>query len=109
MLKHVEIEKHDTFQITSKHSSFDSENHRWQESYFQVMAYQNTFNFAYDTSIHSTHDHEAYLWILLRPETDRSRILSWLEDLGYGDLRVDNVTVSEIDLYDLDTDFIAEA
>ena len=109
MLKHIEVEKIDTLQITSKHSAFDSKHNSWQEAYFQVMAYQNTFDFAYTTAIHSTHDHEAYLWILLRPNTDRSLILSWLKDLGYGEMRVDNVTVGEMDTYDLDVDYIAEA
>lgn len=109
MLKQIEIEKIDTIQITSKHSAFDHEHKNWQESYFQIMAYQNTWNFAYQTNIESTRDHEAYLFILLRPGTNQERITEWLTDLGYRDLKVDAVTVGEMESYDLDVDFIAEA
>lgn len=109
MLKQIEIEKINTVQITSKHSVFDPASYSWQQAYFQVMAYQNTFGFAYETSIHSTHDHEAYLWILLRPGSDVDRITSWLSDLGYRDLQVDQVTVGEMETYDLDVDYITEA
>jgi uncharacterized protein (DUF2225 family) len=109
MLKQIEIEKISTTQITSMHSSFDSERYSWQEAYFQIMAYQNTYDFAYTTAIHSTRDHEAYLWILLHPNTDKNRILEWLSSLGYSDLKTYEVTVGELNTYDLDIDYIAEA
>ena len=106
MLKQIEVEKFDTFQITSKHSAFNGSS--WQDAYFKVMTYQNTFSFAYQTNIESTRDHEAYLFILLRPDTDKDRITEWLTDLGYGDIKVDRVFVGEMSTYDLDVDFIAE-
>lgn len=108
MLKQIEVEKIPTIQITSKHSAFSDKYRSWQEAYFQVMAFQNTWNFAYRTNIESTRDHEAYLWILLRPDTNEEKITSWLTDLGYGDLQVDKVMVGEMDTYDLDVDYIEE-
>lgn len=108
MLENIEVEKIDTFQIISKHSDFNKENYSWQEAYFQVMAFQNTFDFAYSTNIESTHDHEAYLLIILRPETGKDRIVEWLEGLGYRNLIVNDVTVGEIQTYDLGVDYITE-
>lgn len=107
MLHQIEVQKEKTVQICSKHSAFQKDR-SWQEAYFQVMSYQNTYEFAYQTAIHSTHDHEAYLWILLRPKTSLDLIKDFLTDLGYGDLKIDNVTVGEIETYDLDVDYIAE-
>ena len=109
MLKQVEIEKINTLQITSKYSAFTGSRYTWQEAYFQILSHQNTYGFAYQTNIESTHDHEAYLWILLRPTADKTRIIDWLEDLGYGKISVDKVVVGEMDTYDLDVDFITEA
>ena len=109
MLKHIEIENIPTFQITSKYSAFNNQYYTWQEAYFQVMTFQNTYGFAYRTNIESTRDHEAYLWILLRPDTDKDRIVSWLTGLGYEDLQVDKVMVGEMATYDLDVDYIEEA
>ena len=108
MLKQIEIEKVPTIQITSKFSAFNGDIRAWQEAYFRVMQYQNTFNFAYETSIHSTRDHEAYLWVLLRSETDHDRIKEWLTDLGYGELTVAKVSVGEFAAYDMDIDYVEE-
>lgn len=109
MLKQIEIEKVNTLQITSKHSDFNSKYNSWQEAYFQIMAYQNTWSFAYRTAIESTRDHEAYLWILLKPTANAERITEWLTDLGYGNLQLDKVTVGEMDTCGLDVDYIEEA
>ena len=107
MVKQVEIEKVPTYQLVSKHSAFKGTS--WQEAYFKVMSYQNTFDFAYQTTIGSNFDHEAFLCILLRGDADRFKVIEWLTDLGYGDIDMYKVMVGEVNTYNLDVDFIVEA
>ena len=107
MLKQVEIERVPTYQLRSKYSAFKGTN--WQEAYFKVMSYQNTFDFAYSTTIASTFDHEAFLCILLRGDADRFKVIEWLTDLGYGDIDSYKVFVGEVSTLNLDVDFIIEA
>ena len=108
MLKQIEIEKVPTIQITSKYSAFKGTVRDWQEAYFRVMQYQNTFDFAYETAIHSNRDHEPFLWLLLRAETDPDRITEWLSGLGYGELMIGKVAVGEFSLCDMDIDYFEE-
>lgn len=96
-----EIIKTTTF--ASYFKDFDGSTRDWQEAYFRLLAYKNTFNKFIELDIKSRGDHQAYLYLIVNYE-DSTNIKELLKDMGYRNILEYDSKTLELTLDDMDLD-----
>ena len=91
--------------LISKYSAFKQEELTWQQAFFHVLQWKNTWDFAFSTTINSFSNHEAYLEIILYESKHVDRTIEWLNGLGYQDIHVENVGIAVLETDDHDLEY----
>ena len=102
-------EKKKALTITSDFSNFDGDVRKWQESYFTLLSYKNTFSSSfYKLDLQSTRD-TPYVFLLVSI-TQKDTIKETMESLGYKNIVMNEFTVCylEPDDYEDDTYYIGD-
>lgn len=78
---------------------------KWQENFFELMSWKNTWGMCYQLDINSNRDEGAFLIIRVN-ERIKDKMLSYLESLGYQNIKSEDckVCVMEMD-YDEGIDY----
>lgn len=89
--------------ITAYYKDYVGKN--WQDAYFQLLAWKNTWGIPYNMDINSTSKHEAYLSMII-PEHYEEQVLEMISDLGYRNIREEVGTVGFVPVeYDENVDW----
>lgn len=103
----VEFEKEKVAIIQSDVGDFDNELGDWQGAFFKLLSLKNTFDFIYELTIKARRNYSAYLYIVVA-DGAKERTVDYLENLGYGNLKVSEGNVGvcewveEIDLFTIE-------
>jgi hypothetical protein len=73
-----------TVTFTSRYSKFKGDS--WQQAYFYLLSWKNTWYKTISLDINSTYKHEAFLEVVVK-EKDAESVKGMLEDLGYGEIK----------------------
>ena len=75
----------------------------WQNSYFELLSWKNTWNLCYDLDILSNRKDGAFVRIVTKTgKSDfKERMLQSLDELGYRNVVVDEVKARIFDAYDI--------
>lgn len=93
-----------TVTFTSYFKDFTGDVRGWQEAYFELLSWKNTYYIPYEMDINSTSSHEAYLYLVVKEEV-KETTKNILENLGYGNIQIADTKTLEITLdVDLDID-----
>ena len=101
-------ERKKTVSLVSYYRDFKGDLDKWRRSYFDLLSWKNTFEFTYAMDIHSTGDHEAYLWMILRNPAQKEAVIEMLEDLQYSNVISHDVTVGEVYCDDYEIEYLFE-
>ena len=93
--------------IMAKFGDFDGDAAKWRTAYFDLLAWKNTWCIPYRMDICSTHEHEAYLKMVI-PEENTEKVLEMLDGLGYKNVSCTNTTLVQISNYDAEVDWVFE-
>ena len=103
MKKQFEIEKENAVIITAYYNDWDGDVRGWQEAYFKLLAWKNTWGLVYRLDIMAKSDHSPFVELIIDPDC-RVGIIEMMEDLGYKNMKVDDIVVGTIDGYVDDDD-----
>ncbi len=96
----------ETVTFISYYKDFNDSLNSWQEAYFMLLSWKNTFNTPIKMDIESTGTHEAYLHLVVKKE-DSADTKTLLEELGYKEIRAIETKTIEITVDDVeDIDYI---
>ena len=96
----------DAVYITADYNDFDKENHSWQESYFTLLSWKNTWGIPLAMDIRSTRS-SVYLMLAIPYNRDAELLehtLDMLEDGGYRNVQYKEVKIMLISPDWLDED-----
>lgn len=87
MKREIMEEVLNTVIFTSLYQDFNSDgNWHWQEAYFRLLSWKNTWGVPIYMDINTASNHEAYLCLVVK-EKDAEFVKDMLEDLGYGNIK----------------------
>lgn len=76
----------ETTSFGSYYKSFnEKENWTWQQAYFRLLSWKNTWGIPLIMDICSTVEHEPYLYLVV-PRDKTEHVRDYLEGLGYGEI-----------------------
>lgn len=84
MKREIREEVLNVVKFTSNYKDFKGTS--WQNAYFELLSWKNTWNKALAMDINSTYDHKAYLYLVVK-ERDAELTRNMLEGLGYGNIK----------------------
>lgn len=82
-MAHIESELINAVTMNSYFGDFDGDVRKWQEAYFRMLEWKNTWGIPLKMDILSTGDHEAYLHMVIEK---KGKLVDMARDLlkGYG-------------------------
>lgn len=93
----VEVEKAVVVRID--HKDFDGDIRKWQELYFQILSWKNTWSMAYEVDMLAYNDHSAYVYIVAKAEI-KEQLVDWLKSIGYNKIsHVEEVEIGTLEIY----------
>ncbi len=85
-------EKRKAVRIRAFYGDFAGDVRQWQEAYFQLIAWKNTWSVPYSLDCCSNHCHEPY--VLMTVDADcADRVIETMSDLGYHKICRDDVII----------------
>ena len=94
------MEEEKAIAIEATYEDFDGEINRWRESFYTIWRWQLTWSFAYRIEIRERRT-GVYLWMLIKPAY-KANILDTMDDLGYREIKTEDVTVGLVSSYDFE-------
>lgn len=67
----------------------------WQNAYFELLAWKNTWDIPYEMDIYSTHEHMPYVRIIIpvvNPDTP-DHLKEMMEGLGYKNIEITDINI----------------
>ena len=96
----VVVEVEEAVEVRINFKDFDGDVRKWQELYFRVLAWKNTWSLAYEVDMLAYNDHSAYVKIVIKREA-KEQLVEWLEAIGYNKISaVEDVEVGTLGIYD---------
>lgn len=99
------IDTLDGIRLTSRYSAFKECGFTWQQAFFQVLQWKNTWDLAFSTTINASSNHEAYLEIVLYEADRADQTIEWLNGLGYQDIHSEKVKIAALETDDYDLEY----
>ena len=99
------IDTLDGIRLTSRFSVFKENGFTWQQAFFQVLQWKNTWDLAFSTTINASSNHEAYLEIVLYNSDHVEQTIEWLNGLGYQDIHSEKVKIAALETDDYDLEY----
>ena len=94
------MEEEKAIAIEATYEDFDGEINRWRESFYTIWRWQLTWSFAHRIEIRERRT-GVYLWMLIKPAY-KDNILDTMDDLGYREIKTEDVTVGLVSSYDFE-------
>lgn len=101
MKKAFETEKVKAVQIVYYFNDWSGTTREWQEKYFELLSWRNTWQLPLEMDIYSSRKNGAYLFMVI-PKEDAERTLDWLDGLGY---EREKQKVTDINVLNVITEF----
>jgi hypothetical protein len=97
------VEKNTAKRITIDFPKQDMTVSEWQEAYFKILAWKNTWDIPHEVDIKAYHDNTAYIVIVV--DDDRyDGTLKLLENYGFKSIDAEDITIGLLDAYEADVD-----
>ena len=104
MLENLGYEKKEATRFTIKYDYQSMSVEEWRAKYFKLIAWKNTWG-AWELDIHATRDHSAFIRLVVG-RSFRDSMKDYLEELGFLQVEVADITVGLVELYDEEVDTI---
>ena len=88
----IYVEKEQGVAITAGREDFDGDTKAWQESFFKLLSWKNTWSLCYDLTINSTYEHEPFVKVVANAVI-KNELVEYMQKLGYRNLIVGDVWV----------------
>ena len=92
----VEVEKAVVVRMDFK--EFEGDVRQWQELFFKVLTWKNTFSLAYEVDVQSYRDNSAFVKIVAKQEIE-DQLVDWLKSIGYNKVKTEEVEVGVLGIY----------
>lgn len=89
-------EKRKAVRVTAYLDDFDGNVAKWKESFYMVWRYQLTWSFAYSIDLRESRAKGVFIDLLIKPEY-KNHLLETMEELGFMNVRADDVLVGIVD------------
>ena len=87
-----------TVSVIAYRKDFDGDTTKWQQAYFQMLSWKNTWGLAYDMDILESRKNGVYVWIVLHSADNAERLVEYMTDFGYRDIKTNWVNVGVCEL-----------
>jgi len=90
--------------VEASFEDFDGDVEKWKNAFYEIWRYQLTYNFAYEISLIERrckdNQNKWTVWVsLLVREGFKKNIVETMEELGYGNIKVEEESVGVVELY----------
>ena len=82
-----------TVSVVSHFKDFDGDATKWQQAYFQMVSWKNTWGLVYDMDILESRQNGVFIRIVLHSADNAERLVDYMEAYGYRDIKTHPVTV----------------
>ena len=98
----VDVKKEESVQIVSYFEDFDGDLRRWQESYFTLLAWKNTWDAAYVLDLNSSRTKGTFVRVIPRNADTMESVKEMMDELGYRKLQTFHVSIGVAEYCDVD-------
>lgn len=70
---------------------------QWQDAYFSLLSWKNTWRIPYEMDIESTYDHIPFLHVVVNTD-NADALVDFMETLGYGNIKRHNFKVGIVEI-----------
>ena len=89
-----------TVSVIAYRNDFDGDTAKWQQAYFQMLSWKNTFSIAYYMDILESRQNGVFVCVVLHSAENADRLLGFMNGLGYRNIKTHWVNVGVCELPD---------
>lgn len=91
-------EREDAVVVTINRNEFSGDTRAWQEAYFKILSWKNTWSMTYEVDMLSYCNHDPYVRIVAKREI-KNHLVEWLKDIGYDTVHTEDVVIGTCDVW----------